>query len=101
MAPCSLATRVIPRMTDSVKPWVRREGGMTTKFVEESRRGKTSRRGVVTVLLDAGVRRLRATPYVFILAGAASGGPDRRAGSRAPAAARWSARSNSPDLSPA
>src|ERR1035438_3740496 len=24
MAPCSLASRVIPRMTDSVKPWVRR-----------------------------------------------------------------------------
>src|SRR5437667_1628553 len=51
MAPCSLATRVIQRMTDSVKPWVRREVCMDYessygKGVGKRRREEASRKGV-------------------------------------------------------
>src|SRR5438309_109170 len=42
MAPCSLASRVMPRMTDSVKPWVRAAVCIGTNLVGKVRRGKTS-----------------------------------------------------------
>src|SRR2546425_3700051 len=100
MAPCSLATRVIPRMTDSVKPWVRREVCMDYqssygKGVGKRRREEASRKGVVTVLLDAGVRRLRSTSAV-IWAGAACGDPGPGGGGRAPPAAGWQPRWGAP-----
>src|SRR5207245_5880229 len=42
MAACSLASRVMPRMTDSVKPWVRVAVWIGTNLVGKVRRGKTS-----------------------------------------------------------